>query len=90
MVRTLNNQLTCEYRQDPYNTVHLNATELDEDTGYQFRHATFDHSGKFLYAWAFGRGAGHANEALVWSVDCVNQRCILAHLERYPSVRTLT
>lgn len=92
MVRTSNYQLihTGNYRQPSRKTVILNATKLDQFTSYRFSHTAFDHSGNFLYAWGYGRGAHHAHEAYVWSVDCVRQECVPKHLERYPSVRALT
>lgn len=91
MVRTPYYQLihTGNYRQHPDKTVLLNATRRDQ-IGYRFSHTAFDHSGKYLYAWSYGRGEHHAHEAYVWSVECVEQRFVRVHLGRYPSVRTLT
>ena len=69
---------------------HGQCIEIPATGSYQFSHTAFDHSGKYLYAWSYGRGKRHAHEAYVWSVECVEQRFVRIHLGRYPSVRTRT
>ena len=81
---------TGNYRQHPYETVLLN-TRRRGQVSYQFSHASFDHSGKYLYAWSYGRGENHAHEAYVWRMEsALEQRFVRVHFGRYPSVRALT
>jgi hypothetical protein len=44
-------------------------SEMPAMKGYQFSNIAFDHSGCYIYAWSFGNGVLHANEAYVWSVE---------------------